>query len=238
VVRVNPLPVPQARGAQVPAHSDLRGSPAIRLFLDRARHVAPTLKFPDEAGTWQALGNVYARLDGMPLAIELAAARMSTMSLSMLSRGLAARFQLLTNGTRTALPRHQTLSALIDWSYDLLSAVEQRTLRRLAIFSGGWTLESALAVCADDDLEVLGALGVLSSLVEKSLVFVDAGTAASARYGMLETTRAYALDRLRSEGEREPTARRRDAAVLGNHGILCERHRPRSTLRCPGHQKL
>jgi predicted ATPase/DNA-binding XRE family transcriptional regulator len=208
VVRVNPLPVPQARGGQVPAHSDLRGSPAIRLFLDRARHVAPTLKFPDEAGTWQELGSICARLDGMPLAIELAATRMTTMSLSMLSRGLAARFQLLTNGTRTALPRHQTLSALIDWSYDLLSAVEQRTLRRLAVFSGGWTLESALAVCADDDLGETGLLGVLSSLVEKSLVFVDAGTAANARYGMLETARAYALDRLRTEGEREPTARR------------------------------
>jgi predicted ATPase len=226
VVRVNPLPVPQMRAGKPPAQTELGASPAVHLFLDRARHVAPTMKSADDVDSWHAIGNICARLDGMPLAIELAAARMNTMSLSTLSRGVAERFQLLTNGARTALPRHQTLFALIDWSYNLLSEAERRTLRRLAAFSGGWTLESALAVCAGDELGEIELLAVLSSLVEKSLLFENAGAATNARYGMLETTRVYARDRLKAEGEQESTARRhldyfwelirRSNAVWGN----------------------
>jgi predicted ATPase/transcriptional regulator with XRE-family HTH domain len=207
VVRVDPLAVPAVRSGRPPSLSDLRASPAIQMFLDRARHAAPTVKLSEDAAAWQTLGNVCARLDGMPLAIELAAARMNAMTLETLSRALAGRIHVLTTGARTALPRHQTLHALIDWSYDLLSAPERHVFRRLAVFSGGWTLESAQAVCAHDDVGTNEVLPILSSLVDKSLVVAIPASAAM-RYNMLETTRAYALDRLTNEGEHDVTARR------------------------------
>jgi predicted ATPase/DNA-binding XRE family transcriptional regulator len=207
VVRVDPLSVPAASAGRPPELSDLRASPAIRLFLDRARHVALPPKLGDDAAAWQTLADICARLDGLPFAIELAAARMNALTPALLLRALDRRFHLLTTGARTALPRHRTLQALIDWSYGLLSEHERRVFRRLAVFSGGWTLEAAQTVCADE----VGAnelLAVLSSLVDKSLLVVADQGPDSLRYGMLETTRAYALDRLTAEGDHDSTARR------------------------------
>jgi predicted ATPase/DNA-binding XRE family transcriptional regulator len=208
VVRVDPLGVPAARAGRLPSLVDLRASPAIRLFLERARLVAPTMKLEDDAAAWQTLGNVCARLDGMPLAIELAAARMNAVTPTVLLRALEGRVQVLTIGARSAPPRHQTLHALIEWSYGLLSEREQRVFRRLAVFSGGWTLESAQTVCVDDDAGTNELLAILSSLIDKSLLVVADPGSSTLRYGMLETTRAYALDRLTAEGERESAGRR------------------------------
>jgi tetratricopeptide (TPR) repeat protein len=165
------------------------------------------MKVGDDAAVWQTLGTVCARLDGLPLAIELAGARMNALTLATLLQALDGRFHVLTTGARTAQPRHRTLHALMDWSYGLLSEPEQRVFRRLGVFSGESTLESAQAVCANNEIGANELLSILSSLVDKSLlVVVDAG-AGSLRYGMLETTRAYALDRLTTTGERDSTAR-------------------------------
>jgi predicted ATPase len=207
VERVEPLRLPPGPTGHRSALADVRASPAVQLFLDRARHVAPTLKLNDDTAVWEMLGNLCSRLDGLPLAIELAAARMNSMTLETLSRALTGRFQLLTGGARTAMARHQPIYALIDWSYDILLPGEQRAFRRLAIFSGGWTLEAAQAVYAGDDTNADGLLTALSSLVDKSLVVADTSST-KIRYTMLETTRAYALNRLRAEDEHDATARR------------------------------
>jgi predicted ATPase/DNA-binding XRE family transcriptional regulator len=212
VQRVEPLRLPAGRTEGRSLLADLRAAPAVQLFLDRARHVAPALKPADDLAVWETLGNLCARLDGLPLAIELAAARMNSMTLETLSRALTGRFQLLTSGARTAMPRHQSMYALIDWSYGLLLPAEQRAFRRLAIFSGGWTLESAQAVYPSADTDADELLSTLSSLVDKSLVIADASSE-KLRYTMLQTTRAYALDRLRAEDEHEATAQRHAAHV-------------------------
>jgi non-specific serine/threonine protein kinase len=207
IVRVDPLRLPAFHQTRAPDLADLRSSPAVSLFLERARLVAPTLKLGEDAAAWQTLAAICARLDGLPLAIELAAGRMNAMTLETLSRALDGRFHLLTNGARSALPRHQTLHALIDWSYGLLGEAEQRVFRRLAVFAGGWTLESAHAVCAGEDTGEHEMLAILTSLVDKSLIVADPdGT--GLRYGMLETVRAYALHRLTAADERELTSRR------------------------------
>jgi predicted ATPase/DNA-binding XRE family transcriptional regulator len=205
VIRIDPLALPAALPGRPVTLEDLRASPAIQLFLDRARHVAPALKLPDDIAVWRMLGSVCAGLDGIPLALELAAARMNAMSLDVLARALSRRFALLTTGARTAMPRHQSLSALIDWSYELLSPAERRAFRRLSVFSGGWTLEAAQAVCADAETTADHVLTDLASLVDKSLIIADA-SATTLRYTMLETTHAYAFDRLTAEDERDATA--------------------------------
>jgi non-specific serine/threonine protein kinase len=145
------------------------------------------------------------RLDGIPLAIELAAARVHALSVESIARRLDDRFRLLTNGDRTVLPRQQTLRALIDWSYDLLTPAERILLRRLAVFAGGWTLEAAEAVCAGGEIDRMDVLDVLAALVEKSLV----GTGAdSGRYSLLETVRRYAEERLSESGDGAATRTR------------------------------
>jgi len=140
---------------------------AVRLFMDRALAVQPAFELT--SANAPALAQLCIHLDGIPLAIELAAARMRAMTLEQIAARLDNRFRLLTGGDRSALPRQQTLRSLIDWSYDLLSPVEQAMLRRLAVFVGGWTLDAAEQVCAGDPLEEWEILAFLTSLVEKSL---------------------------------------------------------------------
>lgn len=175
-----------------------RRYPAIALFEERATAVDKRFSLTDDDAT--IVAGIVRRLDGIPLAIELAAARVRVLAPRQLQRRLDERFRILTGGSRTALPRQQTLRALIDWSYDLLSDREKTILRRVAVFAGGWTLEAAEAVCADEEFDALDVLELLSSLVDKSLVIADPA-GASTRYRMLESTRAYAGERLNDAGE-------------------------------------
>ncbi len=138
-------------------------------------------------------------LDGMPLAIELAAARLRTMSLDQLARRLDDRFRLLTGGSRTALPHHRTLRAVVDWSWELLTDAERMVLRRLAVFAGGASLEAAEQVCAGDAVEREQVLELLTSLTEKSLVLTEGDSAP--RYRMIDTIKEYAGHRLAEAGE-------------------------------------
>jgi predicted ATPase len=170
----------------------------VRLFAERAKLVRSDFDLTEQNAF--CVASICARLDGMPLAIELAAPRLRSMSLDELNARLDQRFALLTDGSRAALPRHRTLRSMLDWSYDLLTDVEQAMLRRLAVFAGGWTLASAEQVCAGDRIGASQVIEQLTSLVDKSLVVTDEHAGAT-RYRMLETVRQYALDRLRESGE-------------------------------------
>jgi predicted ATPase/DNA-binding SARP family transcriptional activator len=171
---------------------------AMQLFVERARETLPALTLT--ASGQAAIEEICRRLDGIPLAIELAAVRVRVLTPEQIARRLDDAFRLLTTGSRTALPRHRTLRATMDWSYGLLSAREQALLRRLAVFAGGFTLSAAEAVCAGESLDADDILDGVSALVDKSLVLMDPGEG-EARYGMLETVRQYALDRLAESGE-------------------------------------
>ncbi|MCC6728691.1 MAG: tetratricopeptide repeat protein [Chthonomonadales bacterium] len=166
---------------------------AVRLFVDRAVQARPDFALREDNA--DALARICWRLDGIPLAIELAAARVRLMSPRQILDRLEDRFRLLTGGSRTARPRQQTLRALIDWSYDLLSGSERTLLHRLAVFVGGWSLEASQQVCADEDLGSWEILDLLGHLVDKSLVQFEEG-AGEARYRLLETMRQYALEKL------------------------------------------
>ena len=157
------------------------------------------------------LASVCRRLDGIPLAIELAAARVRSLSVEEINSPLDSRFRLLTGGWRTALPRQQTLRALIDWSYSLLSGQEKLLLDRLSVFAGGWTLEAAESGrCTASDIEEWEVLDLLSSLVDKSMALAETQAGAT-RYRLLETVRQYARERLQESGETDAVrARHRD----------------------------
>jgi predicted ATPase/DNA-binding CsgD family transcriptional regulator len=171
---------------------------AVRLFADRAAASLPGFTIgPANVGAVAALCRA---LDGMPLAIELAAARVRALSVEQIAERLADRFGLLTTGHRTAPPRHRTLRATIDWSHDLLTGEEQVLLRRLSVFAG-WSLEMAEQVCADDDIPSGAVLDLLAALVDKSLVVVDSEVLGQARYRLLDTIREYAASRLAEAGE-------------------------------------
>jgi predicted ATPase len=170
----------------------------VRLFVDRARLLRPDFNVTPENAA--SLASICYRLDGIPLAIELAAPRLRSMSVEELCQGLDQRFALLTDGSRTALPRHRTLRSMLDWSYDLLVKREQAMLRRVAVFADGWTLGSAEQVCAGDGIDGSDVIKQLTSLVDKNLVVTDEEAGAT-RYRMLETVRQYSLDRLRDSGE-------------------------------------
>jgi len=170
----------------------------VRLFVERAKLARSDLDLTAENAS--SVASICARLDGMPLAIELAAARLRSMSVDELGEGLDRRFTLLTDGSRAALPRHRTLRSTIDWSYDLLTEREQVMLRRVTVFAGGWTLASAEQVCAGNGIDASDVLKLLTSLIDKSLIVTDE-LAGETRYRMLETVRQYALDRLRESGE-------------------------------------
>jgi predicted ATPase/class 3 adenylate cyclase len=179
------------------------GSEAVRLFVDRARLVDPTFALTSENAA--AVAGICRRLDGIPLAIELAAARTRSLTPRQLDDRLGDRFRLLTGGSRTSLPRHQTLRAAIEWSHRLLSGPEQVLFRRLAVFAGSCTLEAAEQVCADGDLDILL---LVAALVDKSLLVHEP---AQGRHRMLETIRQYAWEELRQAGEEdELRARHRD----------------------------
>jgi predicted ATPase/DNA-binding SARP family transcriptional activator len=186
--------------------------PAVQLFVERAAMARPGFRLTDpEDGL--AVARICYRLDGIPLAIELAAARVAILSVGQIASRLGERFDLLKGGSRAALPRQQTLRALIDWSYDLLSAEERALLCRLSVFAGGWMLQAAEAIAASgrdgagaQSSGRLDVLDLLASLVDKSLVLAEdkksRGTEPGVRYKMLETVREYAGEKLReSEGE-------------------------------------
>jgi predicted ATPase/DNA-binding winged helix-turn-helix (wHTH) protein len=178
---------------------------AVQLFGERARAAAPT--FSPDAHIAAAIAGICRRLDGIPLAIELAAARAASLGIDGLAAGLDDRFRLLASGRRTALPRHQTLRGTLDWSYELLTEREQVGLRRLAIFAGGFTMGAAREVLADEEITARLVVDCVASLVAKSLVTADHG-GAMPRYRLLETTRAYALEKLVDAGEFDAVARR------------------------------
>jgi predicted ATPase/DNA-binding CsgD family transcriptional regulator len=190
IFRVPPLPVPPADLA-VPGQ--LAAFESVQLFTEHAAMRRPGFVLDEDNAA--AVAAVCARLDGIPLALELAAARLSSLSVSEISARLDQRLRLLTGGSRTALPRHQTLRALIDWSYDLLNPEERIVLDRLSVFAGGWALEAAEAVTAAGDGGEWQVLDHLSALVDKSLVQADE-TRGSTRYRLLETVRHYAADHL------------------------------------------
>lgn len=182
---------------------------AIRLFMERAEVVQRG--FTLTTANAPAVVKVCIRLDGIPLAIELAAARIKSLSAEQIATRLDDAFRLLTQGGRTTLPRHQTLRAAIDWSYALLPEQEQILMRRLAIFNGGWTVEAAEAVCSGGEIEDFEVLDYLSRLVDKSLVVTDEsvpGYPDQVRYRHLETIRQYALEKMRISEEIEEIAKK------------------------------
>ena len=188
--RVPPLTVPPA---DVAAPDRLTAFESVQLFVDRA--AMHRRGFTLDATNAAAVAAICVRLDGIPLALELAAARVGSLSVSEINSRLDQRFRLLSAGSRTALPRHQTLRALIDWSYDLLNPAERTVADRLSVFRGGWTLEAAEAVAPGPDSEPWQVVDRLAALVDKSLVQADE-VAGSTRYRLLETVRHYAADRL------------------------------------------
>jgi predicted ATPase/DNA-binding CsgD family transcriptional regulator len=175
-------------------------SEAVRLFVERARAVKPDLALTEQNA--RAVAQICQRLDGIPLALELAAARVKVLKVEHIAARLDDRFNLLTTGSRTALPRHQTLRATIDWSYDLLPGEARVLFRRLAVFAGGFTLNAVERICSDESLTPRAVLDLLTRLVDRSLVIVDQQDEEE-RYRMLETIRQYARDRLLESGESE-----------------------------------
>ena len=184
-----PLVVPDP--AVRPTPEVLAQSEAVLLFVERATAAQASFRVTERNAA--RVAEICARLDGIPLAIELAAARLRAVPIDVIAARLDDRFRLLTGGDRSALPRQQTLRALIDWSYELLSEAERTLFRRLAVFAGGFTLDAAEAVGSDDGLPRDDVLDVLARLVEKSLVVLDVD---GARYRMLETVREYAAGQL------------------------------------------
>ncbi len=185
---------------------------AVELFGDRARAVQPGFLADGQAG--DVIEDICRRLDGLPLAVELAAARLRALPLATLAERLDDRFRLLTGGARTALPRQQTLRAVVDWSYDLLFEDERRLFARLAAFTGGCDLAAAEAICADDQVPAGEILDVLSRLVDKSLV-TGPGTGGDARFSQLQTLWQYGRDRLGESGEAD--------AMRARHGAYYRR---------------
>ena len=186
------LPGPGDSGSGTPGSSD-----AVELFVERARAQGVALAVDEQAGP--LVVSVCRRLDGMPLAIELAAARLRSMSLAELHGRLDQRFRLLTGGSRTALERQQTLRATVGWSYALLTGAERVLLGRLSVFAGGFGLDAAEAVCGSGDLDVLEVAWLLGSLVDKSLVVAEPA-GGGLRYRLLETIRMFAAERLAEAG--------------------------------------
>src|SRR5829696_2416741 len=194
--RVPPLALPEEPGHQ-PVES-LSQYDAVKLFIERAMKARSNFAVTNDNAP--AVAQICSDLDGIPLAIELAAARVRMLSTEQIAAGLADRFHLLTGGPRGALPRLQTLRASVEWSHALLEEPERILLRRLAVFHGGFTLDACEAVCAGDDLERYVILDMLTSLVDKSLVLAEERESLD-RYALLETIRHYALERLGETGE-------------------------------------
>ena len=203
--QVPPLSLPKAAGSD-PAltASALAASDAVKLFEQRAQLVRPSFRVTDENAA--DLASICQRLDGLPLAIELAAARMRIMSSAQLAERLDDISAVLVGGARSAPPRHQALRATLDWSHDLLDSYERATFRRLAAFPGGFTLQAAERVAAGGDIDAAAMLELLSRLADKSLVRVEHGRD-DTRYSLLATIRDYARDRLEEASESGPARR-------------------------------
>jgi predicted ATPase len=195
VFHVPPLSVPTT-SLQAPTR-EVMEYPALRLFVERARAVSTSFALSE--GNAPAVVQICTQLDGLPLAIELAAARVNVFTPQQIAQRLADRFHLLTAGSRAAPPHHQTLRALVDWSYELLSTDERRLFQRLAVFAGGWTIEAAENVCAADGVERAAISGLVAALVERSLVVAES-VGDEMRYHLLETLRAYAQGQLAEAG--------------------------------------
>ena len=200
--RLPSLSVPDASTATT---DEARRHGATALFVERATAADSGFALSDD--TAPIVADICRRLDGIPLAIELAAARIKVLSLPNLAKRLDERFKVLTGGHRTALRRQKTLLALIEWSYGLLDVREQTLFNRLGVFAGGFTLDAAAAVCSDGNVEGADVFDLLSSLADKSLVLAEIG-GDSERYRLLESTRAYAIERLSEAGERDTIERR------------------------------
>ena len=202
--QVPPLSRPDPRRAQ--SLAQLTEFESVQLFVERGVHSQP--RFALTEGNAKAVAHICHRLDGIPLAIELAAARVKVLTVEQIATRLDDRFRLLTGGSRTGLPHHQTLRAAMDWGYDLLSEEERTLLRRLAVFAGGFNFEAVEAICTGDGVEMFAILDLLTSLVDKSLVVAE-GLNGDIRYRLLETIRQYGLEKLQGSGE--------IAAVHGRH---------------------
>lgn len=200
VYRVPPLDVPPHESGQT---DEILGNSAVQLFLDRAE--ATHMAGLRDRQNLRLIARICRHLDGMPLAIEFAAARAASLGLAQVADGLRDRFALLTTGRRTALPRHQTLRAVLDWSYALLPDAERVLLHRLAIFSGGFSFDAACAVMREHS--PADVAGSIASLVEKSVVNLEQASSGG-RWRLLETVRSYAMDKLAGTGDHAPTARR------------------------------
>jgi predicted ATPase len=169
---------------------ELRQNPSVQLFAERAASAQAQFMLTERNAP--AVAQICQRLDGIPLALELGAARMEALTAQQLAARLDERFRFLTGGSRAALPRQQTLRATLDWSYALLSDPEKRLFNRLSVFAGGWTLEAAEAVCAGDGIEREEVVHLLLQLIRKSLVVAQEGGDGAERYRLLETLRQYA----------------------------------------------
>ncbi len=200
--RVPSLSLPDIQ--RLPATQQLLDYEAIRLFVERATFSDP--RFEITSNNAAAMAQICTRLDGIPLAIELAAARVKVLAVEQIARRLDDRFGLLTGRGRATIPRHQTLRAALDWSYALLSETERLALSRLSVFAGGWTLEAAEAVWAGDGPDASEILDLLTQLVDKSLVLMETH-GGEARYRLLETVRQYGRDHLQDSGGEEGALR-------------------------------
>ena len=201
-IRVPSLSVPPAYfSVENKSTEDLLEYESVRLFCDRAATSSP--KFTLTAANAARVVQICQRLDGIPLAIELAAARIHMFTVDEIAARLDQAFRLLTGGSRTALPRHRTLQASMDWSYNLLPEEERQALARLSVFAGGWTIEAAEAVLPDEN-DPVDALTLLAQLVDKSLVQVEHENDSTTRYRLLETIQQYAFEKLLESGGIEP----------------------------------
>ena len=224
-VRVPSLSLPSADKItrDVITHSE-----AAQLFLERAAAALPGFALTD--ANCPAIAQVCRRLDGIALAIELAASRVKVLRVEQIADRLDDAFRLLTGGRRTALPRQQTLRATIDWSDNLLNDTERTVLRRLSVFAGGAILEAAEAVCADDVLETFEVLDILTQSVNKSLVVAEREQGRETRYYLLETIRQYAREKLNDSGEGE--------VVRERHTLWCVDLAEHAEPRLVGHGQL
>jgi non-specific serine/threonine protein kinase len=201
--RIPSLSVPDPKN--LPPLDRFKEYDAVRLFTDRA--VASGPQFAVTMSNASAVAQVCHRLDGIPLALELAAARVRVLAVEQIATRLDDRFRLLTGGSRTAALRQRTLRATMDWSFDLLSEEERALLRRLSVFAGGWTLEAAEAICSGNGVEAPDTLDLVMQLVDKSLVITET-QGGEARYRLLETVRQYGWERLLEAGEADDVQRR------------------------------
>lgn len=201
--RIPPLKLPDLSGQ--PELETTQVSEAVELFVDRAEDVQPGFRLNEDNAL--AIAQICHRLDGMPLALELAAARVAILSPNQILDRLEHRFELLVGGSRTALPRQQTLRATVEWSHDLLGAAEQALFRRLSVFAGSFTVDAAEKVCSGGEISERDVLNLLTHLLERSLVTTVDTSAAEMRYRLLETLRRFGEEHLRQAGETEKMQR-------------------------------